>query len=179
MKNLDGPPKNASNPYVLERLLHNCIECACCGSVSHFKAEYRKGLSIQVNIAGRVMAVRRAVYMAAFPEKQIQKNRRITSKCHNPNCINAELLVQATAGQIIKADYEKGLRDRAAVTAHLARYTRELNMKLSDESVLHILVDTRGGTEGAKDYGISPEHFNAIKRGASRRVRNPFAGLMA
>ena len=28
-------------------------------------------------------------------------------------------------------------------------------------------------------YGISDVHFNAIKRGAARRMANPFAGLFA
>lgn len=178
MRNLIGPPKYASNQYVLDRLMHNCSECEHCGAMTNFKAETRKGFSVQININGRVMTIRRAMYMASFPGKRIMKNRRITSTCQNPNCINAALLVQALPGQITKAGYDNGTRDRAAVSAHLARY-RQAAMKLSDESVLRILDDDRTGKFGAADYGITPEHFNAIKRGASRRVGNPFAGLMA
>ena len=179
MKNLIGPPRHASNQYVMARLLENCIECDCCGEVTHFKSEARKGFSIQTNVAGRVMAIRRAMYMAAFPNKPIKKGLRITSRCHNTNCINAALLIQATPGLVIKMDYEKGNRDKVAVKAHLARISRDINIKLTEENVRRIREDDRTGKFGAADYGITPEHFNAIKRGATRRGPNPFAGLMA
>lgn len=179
MRNLIGPPRHASNHYVLARLLENCIECECCGAISHFKSVARKGFSIQTNVGGRVMASRRAMYMAALPNKTIRKGLRITSRCHNPNCINPDLLIQATPGQVIKMDYEKGNRCKVAVRAHLARVSREINVKLTDESVRLIREDERTGKFGAADYGITPEHFNAIKRGATRRGPNPFAGLMA
>lgn len=174
-----GPPKSSSNSFVLSRLQANCKECVECGAMSHYKAVNNIRKTIQVHINGMVIAVRRAMYMASFPNKEIQKNRRITSRCRNPHCINAKLLLQATPGQIVKLDYEKGNRDKAAVVAHLARYTRALNTKLSDECVDRIRMDERTGKWGAADYGITPEHFNAIKRGVNRRGSNPFAGLMA
>lgn len=179
MRELIGPPKVASNAFVLERLQQNCCECKDCGHISHYKVAVQKKRSIQAHLGGRVMTVRRGMYMAAFPNKEILKGRRITSKCPNPFCIEPSLLVQATSGQIVSADYKKGNRDKAAVMALLARYTRKLNTKLSDESVRRIREDERTGKYGAHDYGITPEHFNRIKRGAARVGSNPFAGLMA
>lgn len=179
MRKLIGPPKRASNAIVMKRLLANCVECECCGAVSHYKASVSTSRPVQVQIMGFVLTARRAMYMAAFPDKWIRRDRRITCRCKNPKCINPELLLQASAGRIASLDYQKGNRDRAAVAAHLARYTRALNTRLSEESVQRIREDERTGKFGAADFGISPEHFNAIKRGAHRRGSNPFAGLMA
>lgn len=174
MRSLMGPPKRASNSFVMERLLANCIECDCCGAMTHYKANTTGPRSVQVSVMGFVLAVRRAMYMAAFPDKWIRRDKRITCRCRNPKCINPELLLQANAGLIAKLDYEKGNRDRAAVRAHLAQF----NLRLSEEAVQKIRQDERTGRYGAVDYGISAEHFNAIKRGAHRRGSNPFAGLL-
>jgi hypothetical protein len=176
--NTFGPPVTASNAYVVARLLAGCTECNDCGAMSHFVAVHRKGFSVQTNVAGRVMAVRKAMYMASKPDVLILKGRRITSRCHNPNCINQVLLYQATAGGVLKSHYTKGVRSRTEAAAHLARHTRK-NSKVSEEVVLQILNDERGGTEAAHEYGMSSAYFNSIKRGDSRRVGNPFSGLLS
>lgn len=170
-----GPPKNKSNAYVMARLLGVCTTCEQCGELGHYTGAKRPGFCQQTNISGMVMPVRRAMYMAA-QQKRILKGRRITSKCKNPECINPELLVQSTPGQVIKADYEKGNRSRHTAAAHLQKYRKVM---LSEAAVQSILSDDRGGTAGAADYGISAVHFNSIKRGAARRMANPFAGLLS
>lgn len=170
-----GPPKNKSNAYVLARLMGMCTVCEQCGEVGHYNGAKRQGFSQQTNISGLVLPVRRAVYMAA-QQKQILKGRRITSKCKNPACINPKLLVQATPGQVIKADYVKGNRSRLTAAAHLQKFRKVL---LTEAAVMAILADERGGKAAAGDYGISDVHFNSIKRGAARRTANPFAGLLA
>ena len=170
-----GPPINTSNASVLTRLMSNCTECHECGAMSHYGGAKRPGHCQQINISGNVMPVRRAMYMAAH-QTRILNGRRITSKCKNPACINPELLVQSTPGQVIRSDYEKGNRSRHTAAAHLRKHSK---VKLSEAAVRAILADERGGRAGAADYGISDVHFNAIKRGAARRMANPFAGLFA
>lgn len=170
-----GPPKNKSNAYVLARLLGMCTTCEHCGEDTHYNGAKREGFCQQTNISGMVMPVRRAAYIAGR-KVQILKGRRITSKCKNPACINPELLVQATPGQILKADYVKGNRSRQTAAAHLNKFRK---ISLSEGAVMAILADHRGGKAAAADYGISDVHFNSIKRGAARRMANPFAGLMA
>ena len=115
------------------------------------------------------------MYMAA-KQVPILKGRRITSRCHNPDCINPELLVQATPGQILKSDYVKGNRSRLTAAAHLLKYRA---LKLDAQTAVRIMADERTGKTGAADYGISPEHFNSIKRGGAWKQANPFAGLFA
>ncbi|MFA5898054.1 MAG: hypothetical protein WC829_02955 [Hyphomicrobium sp.] len=175
---LIGPPKSAHNGYVYSRLEGDCIECECCGEQWHYPKEKKSGVNIQVNIGGRVMAIRRAMYMAAFPHKVIQKTRRITSKCKNENCINPTLLIQATASELLKSQYSKGIRDRHMAAAHLLIQQRK-NQKLTDSEVILVMLDERASKDAANEYGISREHYNAIRRGGARQSRsgNPFAGL--
>jgi len=177
---LVGPPRTASNQYVFDRLRGNCIECECCGGQWHYRGEKKTGVSMQVNIAGRVMATRRAMYLAAHPGKTIQNGRRISSKCENENCVNPRLLSQSTASDLLKSHYTKGIRSRAEAAAHLNRYI-EGRMKLTEEDAAQIRNDDRKGQEAAHEWGISKEHYNAIQRGDARKARasNPFAGLGA
>ena len=171
-----GPPETAANGYVYERLRSNCIECECCGKKWHYKKPKNKGFCIQVNVGGKIMAVRRAMYMAAFPDKPIVQGRRITSKCKNENCINPDLLVQATAGGVLKSHYDKGIRDRRQAAAHLARCKPAT--KLTPDDALSIMLDGRIAQEVADELGVSAAYVRAIRRGKSQNQRNPFAGLM-
>lgn len=177
---LIGPPRTASNQYVYDRMRGNCIECECCGGQWHYRGEKKAGVSMQVNIAGRVMATRRAMYLAANPGKIIQNGRRISSKCENENCVNPRLLFQSTASDLLKSHYTKGIRSRAEAAAHLNRYI-EGRLKLTEEDAAQIRNDDRKGAEAAHEWGISKEHYNAIQRGDARKARasNPFAGLGA
>jgi hypothetical protein len=175
---LVGPPATKANEYVKARMLDNCIECECCGEMTHFKAQYRPGMAVQVNVGGQVMAARKAMYMASFPTKKILSHRRITSKCKNPNCINQKLLVQSTASELLKSHYTKGIRDRHVASSHLVAQQKK-NTRLPDAEVIKIIADPRKGAEAAHEWNISKEHYNAIQRGATRKVSNPFAGLGA
>lgn len=127
------------------------------------------------NVGGQIMTARKAMYMAAFPQRKILDKRRISSKCENQHCINPDLLVQVTASGLLKSQYVKGLRCR--VSKHLVAQQRK-NTRISDETVLRIMADERRGAAGHKDYGISKEHYNAIQRGAARVKSNPFAALI-
>ena len=176
-KRQEGPPKTAANQYVFNRLMQSCKECSECGAMSHFNAVFRSGSSVQTNVGGRVMAVRRAMFMAAFPDRSLYKGRLVTSKCSNPNCINPKLLYQVSPGKLLATHYEKGIRNKNDAAAHLARSKRAAS-KVPPDMVLMILADNRTGKAAANDYGITPEYFNAIKRGESRRLANPFAGLL-
>lgn len=178
MPKLVGPPVTKSNAYVKARILENSIECECCGKMTHYKAQHRPGVSVQINVGGQVMAVRKAMYMATFPGKAIKPGNRITSKCANSNCINPALLLQSTASELLKSHYTKGIRDRRIASAHLVAQ-RLKNTRLSQEDVLRIISDPRKGQEAAHEWGITKEHYNAIQRGATRKTGNPFAGLGA
>ena len=177
---LIGPPAGAANDSVRLRLAESCTECECCGEMWHFKAEKRHGFVVQINVGGRVMAVRKAAWMAFFPERKVIKGKRITSNCENPNCINPKLLTQVNPGTLLAKHYKDGIRSKAQAAAHLIRYVRA-NAKLDDEAVAAIRNDNRKGTEAANEWGITPEHYNSIQRGASRTAKtsNPFAGLGA
>jgi hypothetical protein len=175
---LIGPPATKANEYVKARMQENCTECECCGEVSHFKAQHRPGMAVQVNVGGQVMAARKAMYMATHPQRKIKPQYRITSKCKNPNCINPALLVQSTASEVLKSHYTKGIRDRRIASAHLVAQ-RLKNTRLTAEDVMKIIADPRKGKEAAHEFDISKEHYNAIQRGATRKVANPFAGLGA
>lgn len=177
---LVGPPAPAAIPYVRARLADSCIECECCGQMWHFKAEKRHGFALQINIAGRVMSVRKAAWIAFFPQRKVIKGMRITSNCENPNCINPKLLVQVNPGTLLAKHYKDGIRSKAQAAAHLIRYVRA-NVKLDEKAIAAIRNDNRKGTEAAHEWDITPEHYNAIQRGASRssKVANPFAGLGA
>ena len=174
---LIGPPATKANEYVKARMLDNCSECDCCGEQTHFKAVFRQGMAVQVNVGGQVMAARKAMYMAAFPGKLILSHRRVTSKCSNPNCINPKLLIQSTASELLKSHYTKGIRDRRIAAVHLVAQ-RMKNTRLSDADVIRIINDDRKGAAAAHEFGITREHYNAIQRGATRKVSNPFSGLM-
>jgi hypothetical protein len=174
---LVGPSITKSNSYVYERMCETCTECECCGEQWHFKAVARHGVAIQVNVGGQVMAARKAMYMATFPNKPIQNGRRITSRCKNQNCINPKLLIQSTASDLLKTHYTKGIRDRRVATVHLVAQ-RLKNTKLSADDVIRIVNDDRKGKAASHEYGISKEHYNAIQRGDARKASNPFAGLM-
>lgn len=174
---LIGPPATKSNKYVFDRMRQNCKECECCGEMWHFKAIARSGMVVQTNVGGQVMGARKAMYMAAFPGTLIQNGRRVTSRCKNPNCINPKLLVQVTASDLLKSHYTKGIRSRRGASAHLLARQKK-NTKLSPDDVIRIINDDRKGAEAAHEFGISKEHYNAIQRGAARKVANPFAGLL-
>lgn len=176
MTKLIGPPKAAANKYVFDRLRANCIECECCGKQWHFKGQKDVGFSVQVNVAGRIMAVRRAMYMAAFPNKAILRGRRITSSCKNEHCINPDLLIQVTASVLLKSHYEKGIRNRREAAAHLA--SCKPAKKITLEDALQIMQDDRPATAVAAERGVSAAYVRAIRRGEMRRQTNPFAGLM-
>lgn len=171
-----GPPKAAANRIVYERLRLDCKECQCCGKKWHYKREKETGVCVQVNIGGRIMAVRRAMYMAAFPDKPIQWGRRVTSRCQNEHCINPGLLVQVTAGTLLKSHYDKGIRDRRKAAAHLAKCKPAT--KLTAEDALSIMLDDRSAPAVAADLGVSPAYVRAIRRGHSQVQANPFAGLI-
>jgi hypothetical protein len=173
-----GPPAVMANQYVYERLQNDCTECPCCGEPWRYKAARESGVNIMLNIGGRLMAVRRAMYMAAFPGKMIVARRRITSRCKDSRCINPRLLYQATAGELLKTHYEKGIRCKRKAAAHLVAI-KQGESKLSQSDVMAILNDNRKGAEAAHEWGITKEHYNAIQRGAARQMRNPFAGLGA
>lgn len=177
---LIGPPSGASNAYVQNRLQDSCTECESCGGMWHFKAEKRHGFAIQINVGGRVMAVRKAAWIAFFPKRQVIDGMRITSRCENPNCINPKLLAQVQPGTLLAKHYKDGIRSKAQASAHLVRYVRA-KAKLDDKDVVAIRMDDRKGTEAAHEWGITPEHYNAIQRGTSRmaKMSNPFAGLGA
>ena len=177
---LIGPSHSASTAYVRQRLKESCTECECCGGMWHFKAEKLHGFSVQINVGGRVMAVRKAAWIAFFPDRQVIKGLRITSNCENPNCINPKLLVQVKPGTLLAKHYKDGVRSKAEAAAHLIRHVRS-SSKLTEQDVTAIRNDDRKGTEAAHEWGITPEHYNAIQRGASRaaKMSNPFAGLGA
>ena len=175
---LIGPPATKSNAYVKDRMLENSTECECCGELTHFKAQHRPGMAVQVNVGGQVMAARKAMYMACFPHRRIKNGNRVTSKCRNPNCINPAMLVQSTASELLKSHYTKGIRDRRIASAHLVAQ-RLKNTRLSQADVIRIISDPRKGKEAAHEFGVSKEHYNAIQRGEVRKVANPFAGLGA
>lgn len=177
MPKLIGPPSTKANNYVFKRLAENCKECECCGQPWHYKGNFTKGRPIQVNVGGQIMTARKAMYMAAFPQRKILDKRRISSKCENQHCINPRLLVQITASDLLKTHYTKGLRCRVEASKHLVVQQRK-NTRISDETVLRIMADERRGAAGHKDYGISKEHYNAIQRGAARVKSNPFAALI-
>lgn len=170
---LVGPPKAASNAYIVKHLQSRCVECPCCGGTWQLKTKASGQVCVQVQVGGRTMTARKAAYMASFPEKPIQKGRRITSWCRNPLCINPAHLSQATAGHVISLQFKYGARD---LTKH--RTALAGKSKISAEDAVRIMADDRTGKEIAKDYGISAHYANEIKRGAARRQVNPFAGLM-
>lgn len=173
---LIGPPKAAANQYVFDRLKSNCMECECCGEQWHYKGQKDVGFCVQVNVAGRIMAVRRAMYMAAFPKKAIVRGRRVTSTCPNEYCINPKLLIQATASVLLKSHYDKGVRDRRRAAAHLAKCKPA--QKLTPDDALQIMQDERSAPKVAADLGVSPAYVRAIRRGQSQARANPFAGLI-
>lgn len=171
-----GPPETAANDHIYQRLRLNCKECECCGKRWHYLGRKDKGLCIQVRVGGRLMAVRRAAYMAAFPDKPILQGRRITSKCKNEYCINPELLIQATAGGVLKSQYEKGVRSRQKTAATLASYRP---MKMTAELALKVLHDERPANKVADELGFSAGYIRSIRRGEFHRAFTPFAGLGA
>lgn len=170
---LVGPPKAASNTYVVKHLQMRCVECPHCGGTWQLKTKAAGQVCVQVSIGGRTMTARKAIYMASFPEKPIQKGRRITSSCRNPLCISPAHLTQATPGHVIKLQFLSGSRDIAKHRIALAKKS-----KISSDDAIRIMADDRTGKAIAKDYGISEHYANEIKRGAARRHLNPFAGLM-
>jgi hypothetical protein len=119
--------------------------------------------AIQMKLGGKCIAVRRAMYLAAFPDEEIQPGHRITSRCKNPNCVNPRLLMQAAPGYILAKQYTNGLRDPKTATRHLVA-KKLAESKLSDFDVIRIREDKRKGKEAAHEFGISPEHYNAIQR---------------
>lgn len=177
---LIGPPSRAALAYVQERLAESCTECESCGGMWHFKAEKRHGFAIQINVGGRVMAVRKAAWIAYHPNRKVIDGMRITSTCSNPNCINPKLLAQVKPGTLLAKHYKDGIRSKAEAAAHLTSYQRK-NTKVDEQAVAMIRNDDRKGTEAAHEFGITPEHYNAIQRGSARvsRASNPFAGLGA
>jgi hypothetical protein len=174
-----GPPKSASNAYVRQHLDGLCRECPACGGPWECTLATRKGAAQSVHIAGRVMAARRAMYMASYPDRRIKKGMRVSSKCDNPRCINPNLLVQTTPSAVLERQYEIGQRSRYKAAVHLINIVRA-KQKLTDEAVKAIRMDPRKGRRAAHEYGVSAEHYNSIQRGDARMpVSSPFAGLGA
>ena len=174
-----GPPKTAANGYAFTRIKGRCAECEYCEGDWSFVGLRKKGVCQQVNIGGRVMAVRRAMYIAAFPDKVIIDGRRITSTCPNPDCVNPEKLVQHTASNLLRTHYEKGIRMPNVAARHLLA-EKIKQSKWKDSDILAIRMDPRKGAEAASEYDISPTHYNAIQAGRARVVTsNPFRGLGA
>lgn len=173
-----GPSRTMAIPHVKQRMIDGCKQCDCCGGNWHFNAPKRQTSSPSINVGGRVMAVRKAAWIALIG-KHIKKGMRISSKCSNQHCINPELLVQVTAGKLLSMHYTVfQARSRHKASAHLMKYTKERTL-LSEEDVARIRYDDRKGTEAAHEYGITKDHYNAIQRGDARVSRNPFSGLGA
>jgi hypothetical protein len=144
----------------------------------HHKTPKRKGSAVQVKVGGRVMAARRAMFIASRPDVTVQKGRFVSSRCSNPQCINPDLLHQITPSKLLEKQYANGARDRSKYAALLAGYTKDAR-KLTDSAITAILSDDRKGTEAAHEYGVAPAHYNSIQRGCIRQAGNPFAGLGA
>ena len=160
---LIGPPENAANHRVIAALQARCIQCPYCMELWHVDMERKAEAAIQMKLGGRCIAVRRAMFMAWFSDIEIQPGNRVTSRCKNANCINPRLLMQAAPGYILGKQYVNGVRDRKTATRHLV-IKKLAESKLSDFDVIRIREDKRKGTEAAHEFGITPEHYNAIQR---------------
>jgi len=173
-----GPSKAQSTQYVKKRLIEGCKTCERCGEKTHYVAAIRPGCCPTINIGGRIMAVRRAAWIALIG-KPIKDGKMITSTCSNQNCINPKMMIQADPGEVLALHYTvHNSRSRYEATAHLMKYTRQ-RTKLSADDVVRIRSDNRKGKAAASEFGISKEHYNAIQRGQSRITANPFSGLGA
>lgn len=176
-KEVFGPGKHLSTKHITQRLIDGCKLCEFCGGNWHFQAVKRPTASPSINICGRVMAVRKAAYIALVG-KVIKKGFKVSAKCSNPYCINPELLTQVTSSQLLSMHYTvHGSRSKHKAAAHLMKYTKE-RTRLSEDVVSSIRCDNRKGAEASHEYGIGKEHYNAIQRGAARVSQNPFIGLM-
>jgi hypothetical protein len=177
--NLFGPPVELSNTHILERIMLGCKECEECGQPWHWCAVDRPGCSPQINVCGRIMPIRRAVWLVFKKRFHHANKKRITSKCKNKMCCNPELLIQATPGKILAMQYQNGKRDANAVRQHLLKNIGAWT-KVSDEVAAAIRADTRPKSVAAPEYGVAPDYFTRIRRGEARFPRNlgPFAGLI-
>lgn len=153
----------------------NCIVCEDCGEPWHFKASNRHGMSVQTNVMGQIMSVRKAVYLAMG--KKLVKGLRITSLCPNKHCCNPELIRAKPPGEILRATYEHGKRSRDEAAKHLIKYQLE-RVKVTDEVAAAIRGDPRPKSVAAKEYGVAPDYFTRIRRGDSRMPRNMFTALI-
>ena len=178
-KDFTGPPIELSNTYILERIMLGCKECAECGEPWHWATIDRHGCSPQINLCGRIMPIRRAVWLLFFKTLPKTNEKRITSKCRNKMCCNPELLMKASSGKILQMQYQHGKRDAAEAARNLKKHTDTL-IKVSDEMAAAIRADTRPKKVAAPDYGIAPDYYNCIRRGDSRFPRDlgPFSGLV-
>lgn len=164
---LIGPPASAANHAVIAAIQDRCIECPYCIERWHIDMVRNGEAAIQMKLGGKCIAVRRAMYLAHYHDEPIEAGYRVTSRCKNPNCVNPRLLMQAKPGYILGRQYTDGLRDKNAATEHLLRAKVEKS-PVTFEDVLRIRADKRKGKEAAKEWGITPEHYNAIQRGATR-----------
>lgn len=164
---LIGPPASAANHRIIDAIKARCIKCPYCMEDWHVDMERKGEAAIQMKLGGKCIAVRRAMYQAHYHDEPIQEGYRVTSRCKNPNCVNPRLLMQAKPGYILGKQYTNGLRDRKAATRHLV-LAKIAKSKLDDAAVIRIREDKRKGKEAAREYGITPEHYNAIQRRDAR-----------
>lgn len=173
-----GPPSSARKGYVLQRMLNACRHCPECGADTWFtNKRSRHGSAQQVNVAGRVMSARRAMWIASG--RSVKPGQRVTSRCKNPDCINPAMLLATNAGKVLELAYDHGRRDRIAAAAHLVRL-RQAKARITADQALQIMRDERVAEQIAPEFGISAAYVNQIKRGQARAaIGNPWAGLGA
>lgn len=179
VRDLVGPPVNRSNPYLWARIRMGCKVCEECGEPWHWAVSERPGVTPQINVCGRGMPIRRAVYMLKHG-KTPPPGTRATSSCPNQHCCNPDLVVARRVGLMISDTFNNGARDMATVRIQLARYREENIVKLKPEHIAAVRADTRPALEAAADHGITPEYFRRIHKGTARMGADlgVFAGLV-
>lgn len=168
LSQVDACPNEGS--YLVNRIRSHCVDDADCWVWQGFK---QGGVMPMINLGGKIMAVRRALFLEMH--KEVAHGCEVVPICETRNCVNPDHIGQITVRRRRQQIAKK--RNELPVTAAIIERNRSMFAKLDIEKARAIRASEERSDVLAARYGVSRTRINSIRNGSAWRDCSPFAGL--
>jgi hypothetical protein len=156
--------------YLADRVRARCIEDADCWVWQGFK---QAGVMPMINNGGKIMAVRRALFLETHAE--VAKGCEVVPTCETRHCVNPDHIAQITVKRRRQQIAKR--RNEQPVSAAMIARNRSMFAKLDIEKARAIRASEEGSGVLAERYGVSRTRINSVRNGSAWQESSPFAGL--
>ncbi|MGC4396007.1 hypothetical protein [Hydrogenophaga sp. T2] len=165
---------------VLAKIRARCKLCPACVTPWLWSGNHQDAIwHAQIQLEGTRYNVRKTVH-AAHATKPLGPGEVVTTRCECPNCLNPELLVTETKGDVVRRQTAQGLHHHAQHRAAIDRARREKReTKLDMQKAREIRASEAPLRELAQRYGVSAEAVRRVRANLNWRETTPFSGLGA